>query len=107
MEDQKTCYHAVNELGEQSRSDYLAVVPLLTSANTLQSLLVIEAMPFLSLTQENLQVLAALCGYYADDRQAIEKTEPLLAVYPRCSLHFAAELYRLTTLHERYGILVA
>jgi hypothetical protein len=63
--------------------------------------LVVERMPFLSLTYENLQMLMVLMGYYADGVEHARATHGIQEMAPAIPYAFALDYARLSRLrHE-------
>jgi hypothetical protein len=83
---------------------YQAVAPLLDAGGRRVALLVVERMPFLALTRDNLQFLLVLCGYYADGVRHAEITRALIEAFPGVPYDFALDYARLEHLHKDTGI---
>jgi len=83
---------------------YLAVAPVLSGADKLVGLLVVERMPFLSLNYENLQLLMVLMGYYADGIEHAASTRAIEAAIPGVPYDFALDYARLSRLRRDSGI---
>jgi polysaccharide biosynthesis protein PelD len=83
---------------------YRAVVPMLDAAGRHVALLVVERMPFLAMTRDNLQFLAVLCGYYADGVRHVEVSAALVQAFPRCPYEFALDYARLVHLVRDTGV---
>jgi hypothetical protein len=94
-------YAAVNGLDKTQHSQYLVVAPLADSAGYCSGLLVIKKMPFLLLNDENLQLLAILMSYYANQKTAIEQSRSLLEAFPDCPPDFALEVCRLNDISKK------
>jgi hypothetical protein len=88
----------------QAQTRYRAVVPMLDAAERPVALLVVERMPFLAMTRDNLQFLTVLCGYYADSVRHAEISAALLQAYPHCPYDFALEYARLVHLSRDTGV---
>ncbi|MFM0736210.1 PelD GGDEF domain-containing protein [Paraburkholderia xenovorans] len=86
------------QLGAPSR--YIACVPLIDALKEPVGLLVIEHMPFLALTRDNLQFLLVLCNYYADGVQHAVVTRDTLNAFPDCPYDFALDYARLVHLYR-------
>jgi hypothetical protein len=80
------------------------VAPLLDAGGRRVALLVVERMPFLALTRDNLQFLLVLCGYYADGVRHAEITRALIEAFPGVPYDFALDYARLEHLHKDTGI---
>jgi len=77
------------------RDAYLVAAPVRDSEGRTLAVLAVEAMPFFSLHEENLQTLAVLLGYYADGIKRIPAAQVIQELLPSCPLAFAEELVRL------------
>ncbi|WP_345816264.1 PelD GGDEF domain-containing protein [Paraburkholderia sp. PREW-6R] len=86
------------ESGAPSR--YIACVPLVDAMKEPVGLLVIERMPFLALTRDNLQFLLVLCNYYADGVRHADVTRDMLEAFPDCPYEFALDYARLVHLYR-------
>lgn len=89
---------ATQQKAAQSR--YIACVPLIDALKQPVGLLVIERMPFLALTRDNLQFLLVLCNYYADGVQHADVTRDMLQAFPDCPYDFALDYARLVHLYR-------
>ena len=83
---------------------YRAVAPLLDAAGRHVALLVVERMPFLAMTRDNLQFLLVLCGYYADSVRHADVSRSILQAFPRCPYDFALDYARLVHLLRDTGV---
>jgi hypothetical protein len=92
----------VNNPGDGSR--YVACAPVLSGADELIGLVVVQQMPFLSLSYENLQFLLVLLGYYADGVRHLTVSSEILDLVPDAPYEFALDLGRLARLHRDTGI---
>jgi polysaccharide biosynthesis protein PelD len=86
------------------RTRYIAAVPMCDAHGDVIGVLVVKHMPFLALTEENLQFLLVLCGYYADGVRYAEIAGLLLGTYPDCPQEFALDFSRLVRLNRSAGI---
>lgn len=91
-------------LKHDARTRYVAVAPVLAGADKLIGLLVVERMPFLALTYENLQMLMVLLGYYADGVDHARATQAIQSALPGCPYPFALDYARLSRLRRDTGI---
>ncbi|WP_420994808.1 PelD GGDEF domain-containing protein [Cupriavidus sp. 30B13] len=89
---------------DHPQTRYLAVAPVLSGADKLVGLLVVERMPFLSLNYENLQLLMVLMGYYADGIEHAASTRAIEAGIPGVPYDFALDYARLSRLRRDSGI---
>lgn len=90
----------VGSIGEQqaARSGYVVCVPLIDALKTPIGMLVVESMPFLALTTDNLQFLLVLCHHYADGVRHAAITQEILKAFPACPYDFALDYARLSHL---------
>ncbi|WDD93935.1 GAF domain-containing protein [Burkholderia sp. FERM BP-3421] len=84
-----------------ARSRHFACAPLIDATGAPVGVLVIEHMPFLAQTRDNLQFLLTMCGYYADGLRHAPLTR---ALRDACPYDFALDYARLTRLHDTTGI---
>ncbi|WP_296223566.1 PelD GGDEF domain-containing protein [Ralstonia sp. UBA689] len=85
-------------------SRYVACAPVLSGADELIGIVVVQQMPFLSLSYENLQFLLVLLGYYADGVRHLSVSAEILDLVPDAPYEFALDLGRLARLHRDTGI---
>lgn len=85
-------------------SRYVAVAPVLAGSDRLIGVLVVERMPFLSLTHENLQMLMVLMGFYADGVEHAAATHDIQTQVPTLPYAFALDYVRLSRLRRETGI---
>lgn len=99
--DSRTLVH-IESAGQQqaTQSRYIACVPLVDALKEPVGLLVVERMPFLALTRDNLQFLLVLCNYYADGVRHAEVTHATLQAFPDCPYDFALDYARLVHLYR-------
>ena len=84
-----------------ARSRHFACAPLIDATGAPVGALVIEHMPFLAQTRDNLQFLLTMCGYYADGLRHAPQTRALRGA---CPYDFALDYARLARLHDVTGI---
>lgn len=92
------------ELQQSLQSRYVAVAPVLAGSDRLIGVLVVESMPFLSLTHENLQLLMVLMGFYADGVEHAAATHDIQTQMPTLPYAFALDYVRLSRLRREAGI---
>lgn len=92
------------ELRHEDGSRYVACAPVLSGADELIGIVVVQQMPFLSLSYENLQFLLVLLGYYADGVRHLTVSSEILDLVPDAPYEFALDLGRLARLHRDTGI---
>ncbi len=85
-------------------SPFLVIAPILTSDKKQLGVLAIDRMPFLSLNEENLQMLSVMLGYYADCVNEAEGSRQFFEHFPEAPEDFAAEFSRLLRLQREFGI---
>jgi hypothetical protein len=90
--------------GAEANTRYRAVAPLLDAGGRHVALLVVERMPFLAMTRDNLQFLLVLGGYYADSVRHAEISRSVLQAFPRCPYDFALDYARLVRLLRDTGV---
>ncbi|WP_323118808.1 PelD GGDEF domain-containing protein [Burkholderia alba] len=83
----------------EAKSRYLACAPLVDAAGEPVGMLVVEHMPFLALTRDNLQFLLVMCGYYADGLRHAPVTRELVRAFDACPYDFALDYARLARLY--------
>jgi hypothetical protein len=91
-------------LQQDAQTRYVAVAPVLAGSDRLIGVLVVERMPFLSLTYENLQLLMVLMGYYADGVDHAHATHGIQELAPAIPYAFALDYSRLSRLRRETGI---
>ncbi|MDR5856550.1 PelD GGDEF domain-containing protein [Caballeronia sp. LZ062] len=90
--------------GAEAKTRYRAVAPLLDAGGRHVALLVVERMPFLAMTRDNLQFLLVLAGYYADSVRHADISRSVLQAFPRCPYDFALDYARLVRLLRDTGV---
>lgn len=89
------------ELQSIAETRYVICAPMLDSTGVLVGILVVQKIPFLALTRDNLQFLLVLCAYYADGVRHADVTLSVLSHHPDCPYDFALDFARLAHLtHE-------
>jgi len=91
-------------LQQEAQTRYVAVAPVLAASDRLIGVLVVERMPFLSLTYENLQLLMVLMGYYADGVEHARATHGIQELAPAIPYAFALDYARMSRLRNETGI---
>lgn len=86
------------EQQEAARSAYVICVPLVDALKTTIGIVVVESLPFLALTTDNLQFLLVLCHHYADGVRHAAVTQDILKEFPSCPYEFALDYARLAHL---------
>ena len=94
----------LTQVHEGVDSRYIAAVPVLAGADQLLAVLVVEQMPFLSLTNDNLQLLLVLMGYYADSVEHAATTQDLQQALPTIPYEFAFDYAHLARLRQEMDI---
>ncbi len=85
-------------------TEYLIMAPITRSDGTLISWLAVKQMRFLNLHRDNLLMLQAFLGYFADGVYSGQLSERMLHHFPECPVPFARELTRLTRLQQELGL---
>ena len=83
---------------------YVIVAPAKRSDGTVVAWLVVTQMRFLDLHQDNLLMLQAFLGYFADGVSSAQLSGNMLWHFPECPVPFARELTRLTRLQQEVGL---
>jgi hypothetical protein len=103
--EKKTLTHLqTSSLRDARPSEYVVCVPLMSGADDVIGVLVVKHMPFLSLTEENLQFLLVLAGYYADGARPLQAASSILSEVPNCPQDFALDYTRLARLEQEAGV---
>jgi hypothetical protein len=100
METSAITYIKASEMLKGHVSNILIVAPFINQEGNLYALLVVEAMPFLSLNDENIEIIRLLVQYFLEGN-VVKNAELILKNYPDCPVTFANELQRLTHLQQR------
>ncbi len=85
-------------------TDYLIMAPAKRSDGRIVAWLVVKQMRFLNLHRDNLLMLQAFLGYFADGVYSAQLSESILEQFPDCPVPFARELMRLTRLQQELGL---
>ena len=85
-------------------TEYLIMAPAKRSDGTIISWLVVKQMRFLNLHRDNLLMLQAFLGYFADGVYSGQLSERILDRFDECPVPFARELTRLTRLQQELGL---
>lgn len=89
---------ASTEQQQAARSAYIVCVPLIDALKTPVGIVVVESLPFLALTTDNLQFLLVLCHHYADGIRHAAVTQEIRKAFPDCPYEFALDYARLSHL---------
>ncbi len=81
-------------------SDTLIAAPLTDQHGKLYAILVVQALPFLSLNDENIEIIRLLLQYFLEGNP-VKNVALIIQQYPDCAEIFANELQRLTHLQQR------
>jgi len=104
LETRELAHLRSSGLQQEAGTRYVAVAPVLAGSDRLVGVLVVERMPFLSLTYENLQLLMVLMGYYADGVEHAHATHGIQSLMPAIPYAFALDYARLSRLRRETGI---
>ncbi|HEY4802984.1 MAG TPA: PelD GGDEF domain-containing protein [Paraburkholderia sp.] len=86
------------EQQQAARSAYIVCVPLVDALKTTIGIVVVESLPFLALTTDNLQFLLVLCHHYADGVRHAAVTQEIIKEFQSCPYEFALDYARLSHL---------
>lgn len=92
-------YIKAKEMDKGNISDFLIAAPFINQADEIYALLLIEAMPFLSLNNENIETINLFLQYFLEGN-TVKNAELILKQYPDSSVLFANELQRLMNLQK-------
>lgn len=97
--------HIANqEASLQRRTSQLVVAPLVAGDSELVGVLAVTRMPFFSLTDENLQMMLVMLGYFADNLRSASGVATIQRRLPDMPYLFAQELARLLRLHQKVAL---
>lgn len=85
----------------QRRTSQLVVAPLVAGDDEMVALLAVSQIPFFALTNENLQLMLVMLGYFADNLRASSGVLAIQMKVPNVPFLFAQELARLLRLHQK------
>lgn len=89
---------------DSRESEYLACVPMKNSRDELRGVLLIQRMPFLAVSKDNLQLLMTLLGYYINGLESAHLIGRVQQHVPGCPAPVALELARLAQLQFETGV---
>ena len=98
LEQNKITY--INPKNIQNQNNILVVAPLNNAENNIYALLIIEELPFIKLTHENLEKLNLFLQYFLDG-YPLKLARPILEKFPNCPHEFANEFQRLVFLYQK------
>ncbi|EKF75605.1 hypothetical protein A11A3_02002 [Alcanivorax hongdengensis A-11-3] len=104
MENQRLAHVQLREQEDSYNGNYLVCAPVTNSSDDMIGMLVIERLPFLSINQENLQLLAVLLSFYADVVHYGVEVEQLKRRWPDMPFRFGSELSALIGLHQSANV---
>lgn len=97
--DNRTLAHVqMGESTDRYDGNYWVCAPVINSSGELVGVVVVERMPFLSITHENLQLMGLLLNFYADIVQHGPEVEALCREWPSLAPVFGRELVALNRL---------
>lgn len=97
--------HIANqEASLQRHTSQLVVAPLVAGDSELVGVLAVTRMPFFSLTDENLQMMLVMLGYFADNLRSASGVATIQQRLPDMPYLFAQELARLLRLHQKVAL---
>ena len=97
LETKAITYIKAKEMLNKKASNHLIIAPFINQRNQIYALLIVEEMPFLSLTNDNIETLGLLIQYFIEGN-TVKNADLILKQYPDCPVMFANELQRLTNL---------
>lgn len=100
IETSAISYIKTDDVLQDNFGQYLLAAPFLNQDNQIESILLIESMPFLSLNDENIGIIDVLIRYFTAGT-ATKNSALILNAYPECSVNFANELDRLSQLQKK------
>lgn len=95
---------ASKEVSLMRKTNQLVVAPLIAGVDTLIGVLVVTRMPFFSLNVENLQMMAVILAYYADNIHNAPGVGRLKERLPIMPALYAEELIRMLYMQDKVGI---
>lgn len=104
LKKQSSHYVAVNSSKKSKDSQFLAVIPLITSEDMLSGVIIIKEMPFLSLTEENIEALSAFSSVLMINAHAATQLAEVYQRFPEFSHDFLAELQTSIILKKAHNI---
>ncbi|MCG8392887.1 MAG: PelD GGDEF domain-containing protein [Pseudomonadales bacterium] len=99
LENNMLAHIQQHEYDEHYHGLYLVAAPIANSTGEVIGMLVVERLPFLSMNEENLQLLSVLLNFYADVAYNGEAVDALLDTWPQMPFRMASELVALARLH--------
>jgi hypothetical protein len=97
--------HIANqEASLQRHTSQLVVAPLVAGDSELVGVLAVTRMPFFALTDENLQMILVMLGYFADNLRSASGVATIQKQLPDMPYLFAQELARLLRLHQKVAL---
>jgi hypothetical protein len=104
LEKRSVAHIAGEEVSLQRGSRQLMVAPLIASDDSLVGVLAVSKLPFFSLNVENLQMLAVIVSYYADNIRVAPEVAEILKRIPGMPVMYAEELARMRRMQNRIGL---
>jgi len=92
------------EVSLHRHTSQLVVAPLVAGDCELVGVLAVTRMPFFSLTDENLQMMLVMLGYFADNLRSASGVANIQQRLQDIPYLFAQELARLLRLHQRVSL---
>ncbi len=93
-------YISAEAIPQGKSSNYLIAAPLTNQENIIYALLIVEAMPFLSLNQSSIETIHLFMSYFLEGN-TVKNAQLILQRYPDCPVNFANELERLSHLQKK------
>jgi len=89
------------DISLQRRTSQLVVAPLVAGDDDKVAVMAVSQIPFFALTNENLQLMLVMLGYFADNLRASSGVQAIQMQVPNVPFLFAQELARLVRLHQK------
>jgi len=89
------------DISLQRRTSQLIVAPLVAGDDDKVAVMAVSQIPFFALTNENLQLMLVMLGYFADNLRASSGVHAIQMQVPNVPFLFAQELARLVRLHQK------
>jgi polysaccharide biosynthesis protein PelD len=104
LEKGSLAHIASREVSLDRQSSHLVVAPLIAGSDTLIGVLAVTRIPFFSLNSENLQMMAVILAYYADNIRLALEVRQIQSRLPTMPVLYAEELWRMVLLNRKVAI---
>lgn len=99
-----TVYISANSANAQLGAEYLAVIPLITTQGEIKAFIIIQDMPFWSLTNDNLEVMSVLASAFVLEWTTATDIKELFPKFPTCPTDFLKELQLVIQLKKQFDV---